>query len=53
MARPRKFPPGLLDRGARVVIVSGRPIARTVPVTAGGSAQRWRVWWISAGASAG
>ena len=38
MARPRKFPPGLLDRGARVVIVSGRPIARTVPVTAGGSA---------------
>ena len=27
MARPRKYPPGLLDRGARVVIESGRPIA--------------------------
>ena len=36
--RPRKFPPWLLDRGARVVIESGRPIARTVPVPAGGSA---------------
>jgi transposase len=27
MARPRKYPPELLDRGARVVIDSGRPIA--------------------------
>jgi transposase len=27
MARPRKYPPELLDRGARVVIKSGRPIA--------------------------
>src|SRR3954465_5336681 len=27
MARPRKYPPELLDRGARVVIQSGRPIA--------------------------
>ena len=27
MARPRKYPPELLDRGARVVIGSGRPIA--------------------------
>src|ERR687885_121671 len=27
MARPRKYPPELLDRGARVVIESGRPIA--------------------------
>ncbi len=26
-ARPRKYPPELLDRGARVVIESGRPIA--------------------------
>ena len=25
----------------------------TVPVTAGGSAPAWRVWWISAGGSAG
>lgn len=28
MPRPRKYPPELLDRGARVVIESGRPIAR-------------------------
>src|ERR1700741_4182619 len=27
MSRPRKSPPELLDRGARVVIESGRPIA--------------------------
>jgi transposase len=27
MARPRKYPPELLDRGARVVIESQRPIA--------------------------
>ena len=27
MARPRKYPKELLDRGARVVIDSGRPIA--------------------------
>lgn len=27
MARPRKYPKELLDRGARVVIESGRPIA--------------------------
>jgi transposase len=27
MARPRKYPPEMLDRGARVVIKSGRPIA--------------------------
>jgi transposase len=27
MARPRKYPRELLDRGARVVIESGRPIA--------------------------
>ena len=27
MARPRKYPVELLDRGARVVIDSGRPIA--------------------------
>ena len=27
MNRPRKYPPELLDRGARVVIESGRPIA--------------------------
>ena len=27
MARSRKYPPELLDRGARVVIDSGRPIA--------------------------
>ena len=27
MPRPRKYPPELLDRGARVVIESGRPIA--------------------------
>src|SRR3954468_15126144 len=27
MARPSKYPPELLDRGARVVIESGRPIA--------------------------
>src|SRR5687767_9794749 len=27
MGRPRKYPPELLDRGARVVIASGRPIA--------------------------
>src|SRR3954449_9629389 len=27
MARPRKYSPELLDRGARVVIESGRPIA--------------------------
>ena len=27
MARPRKYPPELLARGARVVIASGRPIA--------------------------
>src|SRR4051795_10563968 len=27
MARPTKYPPELLDRGARVVIESGRPIA--------------------------
>jgi transposase len=29
MGRPRKYPPELLDRGARVVIESGRPIAHT------------------------
>jgi transposase len=28
MSRPRKYPRELLDRGARVVIESGRPIAR-------------------------
>ena len=28
MARPRKYRPELVDRGARVVIESGRPIAR-------------------------
>ena len=27
MSRPRKYPAELLDRGARVVIESGRPIA--------------------------
>jgi transposase len=27
MPRPRKYPPELLDRGARLVIESGRPIA--------------------------
>jgi transposase len=27
VSRPRKYPPELLDRGARVVIESGRPIA--------------------------
>jgi transposase len=27
MARPRKYPPELLDRGARVVFESNRPIA--------------------------
>jgi transposase len=27
MARPRKYPPELVERGARVVIESGRPIA--------------------------
>jgi transposase len=27
MARPRKYPPELLDRGARLVLESGRPIA--------------------------
>ena len=26
MARPRKYPPELLDRGARMVLESGRPI---------------------------
>ena len=26
MSRPRKYPPELLDRGARVVFESGRPI---------------------------
>jgi len=28
MARPRKYPRELLDRGARVVIESGRPVAQ-------------------------
>lgn len=28
MARPRKYPKELLDRGARVVIESGQPIAQ-------------------------
>jgi len=28
MGRPRKYPSELLDRGARVVIESGRPIAQ-------------------------
>jgi transposase len=28
MGRPRKYPPELLDRGARVVIDSDRPIAQ-------------------------
>jgi transposase len=27
VGRPRKYPPDLLDRGARVVVESGRPIA--------------------------
>src|SRR3954453_955500 len=27
MSRPRKYPPELLDRGARLVIETGRPIA--------------------------
>jgi transposase len=27
MSRPRKYPPELLDRGARLVFESGRPIA--------------------------
>ena len=27
MSRPRKYPPELLDRGARLVIESGRPVA--------------------------
>jgi transposase len=27
MSRPRKYPPELLDRGARLVMESGRPIA--------------------------
>jgi transposase len=27
MPRPRKYPPELLDRGARLVVESGRPIA--------------------------
>ncbi|MEA2234549.1 MAG: transposase [Solirubrobacteraceae bacterium] len=28
MARPRRYPPELLDRGARLVFESNRPIAR-------------------------
>lgn len=32
MARPRKYPPELLDRGARVVLESGRPIAHVARV---------------------
>jgi transposase len=27
MPRPRKYPPELLDRGARLVVESGRPVA--------------------------
>jgi len=27
MARPRKYPPEVLDRGVRLVVESGRPIA--------------------------
>jgi transposase len=27
MARPRKYPPELIERGVRVVVESGRPIA--------------------------
>ena len=30
MSRPRKYPPEMLDRGARLVIKSGRPIAHVV-----------------------
>ena len=32
MSRPRKYPPELLDRGARLVIESGRPIAHVASV---------------------
>jgi transposase len=30
MSGPRKYPPELLDRGARLVFESGRPIARPI-----------------------
>lgn len=50
MARPRKYPPELLDRGARLVFESGRPIARVARqerrrATRGvgpGTDRRWR-----------
>jgi transposase len=41
MGRPRKYPPELLDRGARVVIESNRPIAH-VARDAGVSAETLR-----------
>jgi transposase len=41
MGRPRKYPPELLNRGASVVVESGRPIAH-VARDLGGSAETLR-----------
>jgi transposase len=43
MARPRKYPPELLDRGARLVLESGRPIAH-VAKDLGVPAETLRRW---------
>jgi transposase len=43
MPRPRKYPPELLDRGARLVLESGRPIAH-VAKDLGVPAETLRRW---------
>jgi transposase len=43
MGRPRKYPPELLDRGARLVLESGRPIAH-VAKDLGVPAETLRRW---------
>jgi transposase len=43
MPRPRKYPPELLDRGARLVLESGRPIAHVAkdPGVPSETLRRW------------
>ncbi len=52
MPRPRKYPPELLDRGARLVFESGRPIAQ-VARDLGLHPEALRKWVRQAEADAG
>jgi transposase len=52
MPRPRKYPPELLDRGARLVFESGRPIAH-VARDLGVHRETLRLWVRQAEADGG